>query len=47
MAVIVDEPGCDHPAIGVDRSRGRPTQFADLGDLAVLDPDIASETRHS
>ena len=46
MAVIVDEAGGDDPAVGVDRPRGRAAQFADLDDLAVLDPDIAAEGRH-
>ena len=46
MAVVVDEPRRDDPALGVDRPVGGTAQFADLGDLAVLDPDIAAETRH-
>src|SRR6516225_4592301 len=47
MAVVIDEPGCDDPALGIDRPLGGPAQFADLGDLAVLDRDIAAERRHS
>src|SRR6516164_10711725 len=46
MAVIVDKARRNHPAVGVDRPRGGPGQFADLGDLAVLDPDIAAEGGH-
>src|SRR2546430_13160201 len=47
MAVIVDKPGRDDPTVGVDRPLGGPAQFPDLGDFAVLDPDIAAESRHS
>ncbi len=47
MAMVVDKAGRDDAAGGVDRARGRPAQFADLGDLAVLDPDIAAERRHA
>ena len=46
VTVIVDEAGSDDPPVGVDRPRGGTAQLADLGDLAVLDPDIAAETRH-
>ena len=47
MAVIVDEPGRDGAALGVDRAVGGAAQFADLDDLAVLDADIAPKSRHS
>jgi len=46
MAVIVDKAWRHDPAIGVDRTLGGAAQFADLGDLAVPDPDIAAERRH-
>ena len=43
MAMIVDKAGADRAAVGVDRLRRRAGELADLGDLAVLDPDIAAE----
>jgi hypothetical protein len=46
VAVIVDEPGRDDPAFGVDRPRGWPAQLADLGNLSVLDAHIATESWH-
>src|SRR5690242_3376865 len=46
MAMIVDKAGRDGSAVGVDRAVGRAAQLADLGDLAVLDPDIAAKRRH-
>src|SRR5690348_8413047 len=46
MAMIVDKAGADGAAIGVDRLRRRAGELADLGDLAVLDPDIRAEARH-
>ena len=42
MAVIVDKAGRDDLAAGIDRLLGGAGQFADLGDLAVLDRDIAA-----
>ena len=47
VAVIVDKARRDHLPGGIDRAFGRPAQFADLGDLAVLDTDIAAKRRHS
>src|SRR5438067_1410797 len=47
MAVIVDKPRADHPALDIDGLAGRAGQFAHLDDLAVLDRDIALETRHA
>ena len=46
MAVIVDKARRDGLPAGIDDLIGRPGQFADLGDLAVLDRDIAHEGRH-
>ena len=46
MAVVVDEPGRDSAALGVDRTAGGAAQFADLDDFAVLDADIAPKSRH-
>ena len=43
VAVIVDKARRHDPAVGVDRPLGWPAQLADLGDLAVLDPDITAE----
>src|SRR5262249_11255710 len=47
VAMIVDKAGADRAPVGVDRPRGRAGQFADLGDLAVLDADIGPEARHA
>src|SRR5215469_18587305 len=47
VAMVVDKPGRHDPASGVDRPPGGTGQFADLGDLPVLDRDIAAEGRHS
>src|SRR5438067_10923646 len=47
MAMIVDKAGADRAAVGVDRLRRRAGELADLGDLAVLDPDIGAEARHA
>src|SRR5262249_48587949 len=46
MAVVVDKAGGDGTALGVDRAACRSAQFADFDDLAVLDADIASKSRH-
>src|ERR1700731_2773993 len=46
MAVVVDKPGRDDTARGVDRPRSRTAQFADFDDLSVFDRDIAAESRH-
>src|SRR5712691_7228575 len=46
MAVIVDKARRDDLAAGIDGLAGRPGELAELGDLAVLDPDIAVERRH-
>src|SRR5260370_36225820 len=46
VAVVVDEPGRDDAAVGVDRPLGRTAQFADLDDLSVFDRDIAAESWH-
>src|SRR5260370_29395960 len=46
VAVVVDKPGRDGTAVGVDRPLGRTAQFADLDDLSVFDRDIAAESRH-
>jgi len=43
---IVDKAGSDSAALGVDRARGGAAQLADFDDLAVLDCDIASKSRH-
>src|SRR5437762_11990129 len=47
MAMVVDKAGRDGAAGGVDRLARGTRQFADLDDLAVLDPDIAAEGRHA
>ena len=47
MAMIIDKTGGDDVTFGVDRARRRTSQLADVGDLAVLDPDIPAEGRHS
>src|SRR5437660_4722481 len=47
MTMIVDKAGADRAAVGVDRLRRRAGELADLGDLAVLDPDIRAEARHA
>ena len=46
MAMIVDKARRDDLAAGIDGLAGGAGQFADLGDLAVLDRDIAVERRH-
>jgi hypothetical protein len=46
MAMVVDKAGGHNPPFGVDRAFGRAAQFAELDDLAFLDPDIAPERRH-
>jgi hypothetical protein len=47
MAVVVDKAGGDRAAVGIDDLVGGAGELADLGDLAVLDPDIAAERRHA
>jgi hypothetical protein len=47
MTVVVDKAGGDGAALRVDRVLRRPAQFADLDDLAILDADIATKSRHS
>ena len=46
MAVVVDKAGGDDLAAGIEHLAGGAGQFADLGDLAVFDRDIAMERRH-
>src|SRR5260221_8651363 len=46
MAMIVDKAGCDALPAGIDGLAGRAGELAELGDLAVLDADIAVERRH-
>ncbi len=45
MAMIVDKARRDDQPRGIDRAPGRPRQFADLDDLAVLDRDVGAEGR--
>jgi len=47
VAVIVEKAGSDSAALGVDRALGGAAQLTDFDDLAVLDADIASKSRHS
>src|SRR6266436_10366103 len=47
VAVIVDKAGSNGAALGVDRAHRGAAQLADVDDLAVLDADIAAESRHS
>ncbi len=47
MAVVVDKPGGDGAARGVDRLRRRTAQLPDFDDFAVLDADIAAKRRHA
>src|SRR5262249_42882008 len=46
MAMVVDKARGHSPPCCVDRPFGRPAQFAEFGNLAVLDTDIAPERRH-
>src|SRR5690348_2545451 len=46
VAMIVDKAGRDGMAGRIDRPGSGAGQFADLGELAVLDRDIAAERRH-
>ena len=47
MTMVVDKPRADGAAVGVDGLPGRARQLADLGDLSVLDPNVAAECRHA
>jgi hypothetical protein len=47
MAVIVDKARRDDLAAGIDGLPGGAGQLAELGDLAVLDRDIADKRRHA
>ena len=47
MAMVVDKARRHDEALGIDGACRRPRQFADLDDLAVLDPDIAAERRRA
>jgi hypothetical protein len=47
VAVIIDEAGGDHQAIGINGARRRIPEFADRDNLAVGDPDIAAEGGHA
>src|SRR5215831_10542831 len=44
--MVVDKARRDGAPLGVDRAFGRAAQFAELDDLAILDPDIAVKRRH-
>ena len=43
VAVVVDEPGRDHPSVGLDDPPGGAVQPSQLHDLAVGDADVAVE----
>jgi hypothetical protein len=43
MAVIIDEAGRDHEAVGTNRTRRGTPQFADRDNFPLGDPDIAAE----
>jgi hypothetical protein len=47
MAMVVDKARRDDPPLSVDRALGGAAQLPELDDLAVLDPDIAAESRAS
>jgi hypothetical protein len=47
VAVIIDEAGGDHEAIGINGARRGVPQFANCDNFAVGDRDIAAEGRHA
>jgi len=47
MTVVVDKARRDDLAAGIDGLPGGAGQFAELGDLAVPDRDIADKRRHA
>src|SRR5437879_3148971 len=47
MAMIVDKAGRNDLTAGIDGLAGRAGELAELGDLAVLDRDVAAKRRHT